>query len=259
MPAFRPRVARALCSDNLYMTFLVRWLRVTSCHFMSLCNTLHAQCFHRSTSQCCILRASGRLDCIDQRSLDQCHKEVTISGAAFPCDPAGPFLASLPSQGSGTGQSGPRLSPYQGCGQCLHLSSSLERRYGPWFCFGRPLLPFVLCVLVSVHYSQTDVSDWSGVLVAAVLALALKLTQGDRLGRHLVFLLYAAALASIRTCGRIYSPGCWKACCPLLGGQRVLGLQAAPHCKNSLSKALERTTIWTGRAEFGQKAWRDEG
>lgn len=44
--------------------FLARWLRITSCRFMSLCNALHAQCFHRSTSQCCILRASGRLDCI---------------------------------------------------------------------------------------------------------------------------------------------------------------------------------------------------
>ena len=136
---------------------------------------------------------------------------------------------------------------------------SLERRYGPWFCFGRPLLPFVLYVLVWVHDSQTDVSDWSGVLVAAVLALTLKLTQGDRLGRHLVYLLNAAALTSIRTCGRIYSPGCWKACCPLLGGQRVLGLQA-PHCKKSFfANHLSVATIWTGRAEFGQKAWRDEG
>lgn len=113
--------------------------------------------------------------------------------------------------------------------------------------------------LVWVHDSQTDVSDWSGVLVAAVLALTLKLTQGDRLGRHLVYLLYAAALTSIRTCGRIYSPGCWKACCPLLGGQRVLGLQA-PHCKKSFfANHLSVATIWTGRAEFGQKAWRDEG
>ena len=192
-------------------------------------------------------------------SLDHCNKEVTISGAAFSmlssCQP----LASLPSQGSGTGQSGPRLSPYQGCGQCLHLSRSLERRYGPWFCFGRPLLPFVLYVLVWVHDSQTDVSEWSGVLVAAVLALTLKLTQGDRLGRHLVYLLNAAALTSIRTCGRIYSPGCWKACCPLLGGQRVRGLQA-PHCKKSFfANHLSVATIWTGRAEFGQKAWRDEG
>ena len=79
-----------------------------------------------------------------------------------------------------------------------------------------------------------------GTLVAMVLAMTLGITQGERAGRRWPELAtYNLHRSDLFQWQCAVLSGCWKQCCPVLGGQRVLALQAGCTASQLFHTGLE--------------------